>query len=72
MTDNVLNYLKQNEGKCFRVLFDTGNSILCNFDGYCYDYDEDDNEVLELTFFDLKTKTYVDATPSEIVMIEAV
>lgn len=70
MTDDVLNFLEETWGNRLRVFFKSGREMDCVFDGFSYDYNEDDNEVLELTFERLDNGLYIGTTPQELEKIE--
>ena len=69
-TDDVWTFLDENGGKKLHIFFTDGSNVDCKFDGYSYDYDDDDNEILELTFKRIVDGTYFDATADEIEKIE--
>lgn len=72
MTEDVLDFLEENYGKKLRVVFVGGNAMNCIFDGYNYDYDDNDNEIVELTFRNTDNGLYVGATPEEMVSVELI
>ena len=70
MTEDVLNFLEETCGKRLRVHLQSGIKMDCVFDGFSYDYDDDGNEIMELTFERSDDDSLFDATPQEIEKIE--
>lgn len=70
MTDDVLSFLEKNYGKRLRLVFTDGKSMECLFDGYSYDFDEEDKEFLELDFERLSDGLCICVTPAELQSVE--
>lgn len=70
MKDNVLSFLEETWGKRLRLHFSDGGEIDCVFYGYSYDYDDSDNEILEIDFECLDTGLLIGTTPDELDRIE--
>lgn len=70
MKDNVLSFLEETWGKRLRLHFLDGDELDCVFYGYSYDYDDSDNEILEIDFERLDNGLLIDTTPEELDYIE--
>lgn len=64
--DAVFDFLDENGGKKLRIFFSDGSHLDCKFEGFSYDYDEDDNEIAEFTFKRTSDGAYFDTTADEI------
>lgn len=66
MTNDVLTFLENNLNKRLLVSFADGAVIECTFYGFSYDYDDSDNEILELDFERAEDNALFGTTPGEI------